>query len=266
MIEAGAAGRRQASGFQRGPILVLAASAAVLFGAGLLWRDELRAVSPWYFGLAMLALLALTAAFGRWRLGLPWQHVGQTMVAALTVAIAVLAWIYADLVRDLEGPAAVVAFAVTMVGASTVILPAPTALTVIALASSLDNPIAVGVAAAAGLKTLEILRREGAYERIFATGNTLRSELQRMLNEAEIPASVVGEAPLFDVFFTDGEITDYRSTLTADKQMLNRFNELLLARGVLKGDTKFYISLAHSNADVQHTLDAFASAIDELKG
>ncbi len=150
MIEAGAAGRRQASGFQRGPILVLAASAAVLFGAGLLWRDELRAVSPWYFGLAMLALLALTAAFGRWRLGLPWQHVGQTMVAALTVAIAVLAWIYADLVRDLEGPAAVVAFAVTMVGASTVILPAPTALTVIALASSLDNPIAVGVAAAAG--------------------------------------------------------------------------------------------------------------------
>ncbi|MCY3638870.1 MAG: aminotransferase class III-fold pyridoxal phosphate-dependent enzyme [Chloroflexi bacterium] len=122
------------------------------------------------------------------------------------------------------------------------------------------------VAAAAGLKTLEILRREGAYERIFATGNALRSELQRMLNEAEIPASVVGEAPLFDVFFTDGDITDYRSTLTADKQMLNRFNELLLARGVLKGDTKFYISLAHSNADVQHTLDAFASAIEELKG
>ena len=121
------------------------------------------------------------------------------------------------------------------------------------------------VAAAAGLKTLEILRREGTYERIFGTGLRLKEELQRMLNEAEIPASVVGEAPLFDVFFTDGEITDYRSTLHADKQMLGRFNELLLARGVLKGDTKFYVSLAHSTADVQHTLDAFASAIEELK-
>ena len=121
------------------------------------------------------------------------------------------------------------------------------------------------VAAAAGLKTLEILRREGTYERIFGTGLRLKEELQRMLNEAEIPASVVGEAPLFDVFFTDGEITDYRSTLRADKQMLGRFNELLLARGVLKGDTKFYVSLAHSTADVQHTLDAFASAIEELK-
>ena len=122
------------------------------------------------------------------------------------------------------------------------------------------------VAAAAGLKTLEILRREGTYERIFATGNRLKDELQRMLDEAEIPASVVGEAPLFDVFFTEQEITDYRSTLLADKRMLARFNELLLAQGVLKGDTKFYVSLAHTNIDVQHTIDAFASAINELKG
>ena len=121
------------------------------------------------------------------------------------------------------------------------------------------------VAAAAGLKTLEILRREGTYERIFATGQRLKDELQRMLDEAEIPASVVGEAPLFDVFFTEREITDYRSTLHGDKQMLARFNELLLGRGVLKGDTKFYISLAHTSADVQLTIDAFASAIHELK-
>ena len=121
------------------------------------------------------------------------------------------------------------------------------------------------VAAAAGLKTLEILRREGTYERIFATGQQLREELQRMLDQAEIPASVVGEAPLFDVFFSESEITDYRSTLSANKQMLSRFNELLLARGVLKGDTKFYVSLAHTAADVQHTIDAFASAIEELK-
>ena len=121
------------------------------------------------------------------------------------------------------------------------------------------------VAAAAGLKTLEILRREGTYERIFVTGNRLRDELQRMLDEAEIPASVVGEAPLFDVFFTENEITDYRSTLLADKQMLARFNELLLANGILKGDTKFYVSLAHTSADIQQTMDAFASAIDELR-
>lgn len=123
------------------------------------------------------------------------------------------------------------------------------------------NPIA----AAAGLKTLEILRREGTYERLFATGQRLKDELQRMLDEAEIPAKVVGEPPLFDVYFTQDEIADYRSTLTADKRMMSRFNDLMLANGVLKGDSKFYVSLAHTAADVQQTLDAFAAAVDDLK-
>lgn len=123
------------------------------------------------------------------------------------------------------------------------------------------NPIA----AAAGLKTLEILRREGTYERLFATGQRLKDELQRMLDEAEIPAKVVGEPPLFDVYFTQDEITDYRSTLTADKRMMSRFNDLMLANGVLKGDSKFYVSIAHTAADVQHTIDAFAAAVDDLK-
>ncbi len=123
------------------------------------------------------------------------------------------------------------------------------------------NPIA----AAAGLKTLEILRREGTYERLFATGQRLKDELQRMLDQAEIPAKVVGEPPLFDVYFTQDEITDYRSILTADKRMMSRFNDLMLANGVLKGDSKFYVSIAHTAADVQQTLDAFAAAVDDLK-
>ncbi len=123
------------------------------------------------------------------------------------------------------------------------------------------NPIA----AVAGLATLDILKREGTYQRLFATGQQLKDALQRLLSEAEIPAQVVGDAPLFDVFFTDQEITDYRSTLKADRQTLRRFNQLLLERGVFKGDTKYYVSTAHTQEDVQHTIEAFASAIDALK-
>ena len=206
MIDAGAAGRQQASGFQRGPILVVAMSAAALFGIGLLWRDELRAISPWYFGLATLALLALTGAFGRWRLRLPWQHVGQIVVAALAIAIAVLAWVYADLVRDLEGPAAVVAFAVTMVGASTVILPAPTALTVVALASTLDNPIGVGVAAAAGQTVGEgvgyLLGRSGsALLPEFGWSRRLADRMRRsiLITDGVIVLFAAIPNPVFDV-------------------------------------------------------------------
>ena len=90
--------------------------------------------------------------------------------------------------------------------------------------------------------------------------------LRRLLSEAEIPASVVGEPALFDVYFGDVEIVDYRSTLKADTDMLGRFNELLLRNGIFKGASKYYLSTAHDAADVAKTLEAFALAIDELRG
>ena len=120
------------------------------------------------------------------------------------------------------------------------------------------------VAAVAGLATLKVLRREGTYERLFATGQEIKDELQRLLDQAEIPARVVGEAPLFDVFFGDVEIQDYRSTLQADKQKLAGFNRSLLEHGILKGEAKYYISTAHDREDVELTFQAFRSAIDEF--
>ena len=66
---------------------------------------------------------------------------------------------------------------------------------------------------------------------------------------------------MFDVVFTSREINDYRSTLGADNEMRKRFNSELLARGILKGDHKFYVSLAHTDEDVDKTLDAFDGAL-----
>ena len=120
------------------------------------------------------------------------------------------------------------------------------------------------VAAVAGLATLEILRRPGAYETIFATGSKLMQGLDTLLQEAGIPARVIGEPPLFDVFFTSGDIKDYRGMLGNDAERAQRFNGLLRENGVLKGDSKFYVSLAHDERDVAHTLDAFADAIKSL--
>ena len=122
------------------------------------------------------------------------------------------------------------------------------------------NPIA----AVAGLKTLEILRREGTYPRLFATGERIKDGLQRLLDEAEIPAKVVGIGPLFDVFFTGSEVTDFRSSQKADSALLGRFNALLTREGVFKGSTKYYISTAHSDDDVVQTISAFEAAIDQL--
>jgi glutamate-1-semialdehyde 2,1-aminomutase len=39
---------------------------------------------------------------------------------------------------------------------------------------------------------------------------------------------------------------------------------LLRDRGVLKGEQKYYVSLAHTSDDIQHTCEAWASAIKLL--
>jgi glutamate-1-semialdehyde 2,1-aminomutase len=66
---------------------------------------------------------------------------------------------------------------------------------------------------------------------------------------------------LFDVVFSGEPVRDYRGTLRGDADMLRRFNALLRGRGVLKGEQKYYVSLAHTPDDVRQTCDAWASAI-----
>ena len=122
------------------------------------------------------------------------------------------------------------------------------------------------VAAAAGLATLEILRRPGAYERLFATGRELMGTLSDLLKRSGLPAQVTGEPPLFDVVFSNQPIRDYRGTLSGDADMMRRFNALLRERGILKGESKYYVSLAHTPEDLRETWDAWASALDVLVG
>ncbi len=69
---------------------------------------------------------------------------------------------------------------------------------------------------------------------------------------------MIGEPPLFDVVFTDQPIKDYRDTLKGDKALATRFNQLLRARGIMKGESKYYVSLAHTRADIDHTIAAWA--------
>ena len=120
------------------------------------------------------------------------------------------------------------------------------------------------VAAVAGLATLDVLRRPGAYDGVFETGRTLMGEIGGMLRKAGLPAQVIGEPVLFDVVFTAEDVRDYRGTLRADTALQKHVNQHLRASGILKGDSKYYVSLAHDARDVTQTLDAFAGALATL--
>ena len=123
------------------------------------------------------------------------------------------------------------------------------------------NPIAC----VAGMATLAELRKPGTYERLRATGRRLRTALEEALRQAEVPAQVIGDDTIFDVYFTDQEIIDYRSTLSASSETMQRFNRLLLGSGIVKGVQKFYMSLAHTEEDIQATIQAYRDVAEQLR-
>ncbi len=119
------------------------------------------------------------------------------------------------------------------------------------------NPIA----AAAGLATLAELRKPGTYERLFRRGTRLRDGLAAAAKRHGLAAQVSGEPPVFDILFTDRPVVDYRATLTADPARIRAFNEQCGRRGVVKAVNKIYVSLAHTDADVEETLAIFDQAL-----
>ncbi len=122
------------------------------------------------------------------------------------------------------------------------------------------------VASVAGLATLTLLLEPGVYDAVFARGRALMAGLRAEIEAAGIPAQVVGEPVLFDVVYAAGEIANYRDMLRADTAMQAHVNRHLRAAGILKGDSKYYLSVAHTDDDVARTLEAFAEALASLPG
>jgi glutamate-1-semialdehyde 2,1-aminomutase len=116
------------------------------------------------------------------------------------------------------------------------------------------------VAAAAGLATLEILRRPGAYEKIEATGRAIMAAMRESFAKAGIPAQVSGVPAMFDIVFVDRPVRNYRDTFANDAVLTKRFNALLRERGIFKSDGKTYVSHAHDEADVAQTVEAIQEA------
>lgn len=123
------------------------------------------------------------------------------------------------------------------------------------------------VACAAGLATLEELSKEGAYDRLRETGGRVRRALVDISAEYGIAAQSSGEDAIFDLYFTDKPVYNYRDGLAADTALLAQFNNGMLERGILKGwPQKFYPSLAHTDADVEQTINAFREVAATISG
>ncbi|SLN37817.1 Glutamate-1-semialdehyde 2,1-aminomutase [Roseovarius litorisediminis] len=120
------------------------------------------------------------------------------------------------------------------------------------------------VAAVAGMKTMEILRREGQYDRLRQTGQQIMQMTHAALDRHGIPHRVVGHPTLFEVVFTARKVRDYRDVMNSNTAAQSAYNSVLHSEGLFKSPGKTYPSLAITDDDLERTQAAISKAADHL--
>ena len=119
------------------------------------------------------------------------------------------------------------------------------------------------VAAAAAVKTLEILRDTPALETIHATGRRMQDGLREVLNPTGIPYVFTGHPSMFGIMFTEQAPTEYRDWANSDHELYDAVAFGMHARGAMpEPDSRepWFMCEAHSQGD---TVDRIVSIFED---
>lgn len=124
------------------------------------------------------------------------------------------------------------------------------------------NPLS----AVAGLATLKVLAEEHACTVVARNGAVLIRGLTELGQRLSVPVNVVGHSSFFQVLFGEGAVTNYQQYMVTDRKAARAFGLELLKRGLyLNPGGKFYLSTAHTPAQLERTLDTAAQALVALR-
>ena len=120
------------------------------------------------------------------------------------------------------------------------------------------------VACAAVSATMDLLAEPGLFERQRALGDRLMAELRSLAGAAGLPVIVEGLGTVFQIWFTDRPIRNWRDAERhAREDLFTRWWQEMLLRGVLFHPSQYenlFVSLVHTDADVDAMLNAAAEA------
>ncbi|ABN74639.1 glutamate-1-semialdehyde 2,1-aminomutase [Actinobacillus pleuropneumoniae] len=126
------------------------------------------------------------------------------------------------------------------------------------------NPIAM----AAGLACLTELSKAGNEEKLAAQTKTLAEGFKALADKHNVLFTAQYVGGMFGLFFTEqAEITNFQEVMKCDAAKFNRFFHLMLEQGVYLAPSAFeagFMSLAHSDEDIQATLAAADKAFAQL--
>ena len=126
------------------------------------------------------------------------------------------------------------------------------------------NPLAVS----AGLATLAALRTSSVYDRLERLGAAAEQGLTEAARKAGVPLTVNRVGSMLTGFFCEGPVIDWNSAKRADTKRYATFFHGMLERGIYLAPSQFeaaFVSLAHSDADLDHAARAATESMAALK-
>ena len=125
------------------------------------------------------------------------------------------------------------------------------------------NPVAV----AAGLKTLEIISREGFYECLTGQTEKLMAGLKQAADKAGVPFAVDSVGGMFGFYFADQVPTTYEAVTKTNIEAFKKFFHFMLDEGVYLAPSAYeagFTSIAHDNAVVDAIIAAAEKSFKKL--
>jgi glutamate-1-semialdehyde 2,1-aminomutase len=125
------------------------------------------------------------------------------------------------------------------------------------------NPLAM----TAGIKTLELLQKPGAYEYLDKITKKLADGLLAIARETGHEACGGQISGMFGLFFCAGPIHNFEDAKHSDVAKFGRFHRGMLEQGVYLAPSQFeagFTSLAHTEADIDRTLAAARVVMSQI--
>jgi glutamate-1-semialdehyde 2,1-aminomutase len=125
------------------------------------------------------------------------------------------------------------------------------------------NPLAM----TAGIKTLELLQKPGAYEYLDKITKRLADGLVQIAKETGHAACGGNISGMFGLFFCEGPVHNFEDAKHSDVTKFGRFHRGMLEEGIYLAPSQFeagFTSLAHSEEDIDRTLAAARSVMSQI--
>lgn len=125
------------------------------------------------------------------------------------------------------------------------------------------NPVAM----AAGIETLGLLSQSQVYSQLEEKTAALDEGITKAARAAGIEIKLPRVGSMLTVFFSQDPVTDYETAASADTALYARFFHEMLSQGVYMPPSQFeaaFVSVAHSDDDIQATVAAVAKAFKAL--